>query len=148
MPSGVPIPSRPMNVPPAKKAHVILVSDDAKFREEAEILSASFRQLLSAEAVQITDDASAAGEQAVSSVIHGAVVYMPLADLVDFEKERERLTKEKARLEGELKRSRGMLSNEKFLSKAPAEKVEAEKEKLAKYEQMMQTVEEQLAKLG
>ncbi|MBR2737642.1 MAG: valine--tRNA ligase [Lachnospiraceae bacterium] len=140
-----------MNVPPAKKAHVIIASPDVKFREEAEILSASFRQLLSAEQVQITDEAgaeAAAGDQAVSAVIHGAVVYMPLADLVDFEKERERLTKEKARLEGELKRSRGMLSNEKFLSKAPADKVEAEKEKLGKYEQMMQTVEEQLAKLG
>ena len=57
------------------------------------------------------------------------------------------LEKEKEKLAGELKRSEGMLSNERFLSKAPAEKVAEEKEKLAKYQQMMQQVEERLAQL-
>ena len=87
------------------------------------------------------------GEDAVSVVIPGAVVYIPLEDLVDFEKEKERLKKEQERLKKELARSKGMLSNEKFLSKAPEAKVLEEKEKLAKYEQMMQQVEERLSQM-
>ena len=86
------------------------------------------------------DIAAAVPEDAVSVVIADAVVYLPLADLVDMEKEKERLTKEKEKLEKELQRSRGMLSNERFLSKAPEAKVQEEKEKLAKYEQMMKDV--------
>ena len=68
-------------------------------------------------------------------------------DLVDFEKEKERLTKEKEKLEKELARSRGMLSNEKFMSKAPEAKVAEEREKLAKYEAMMAQVEARLASM-
>jgi valyl-tRNA synthetase len=71
-----------------------------------------------------------------------------MEELVDIEKEIERLRKEKGRLEGELKRSRGMLGNQKFLANAPAEKVEEEKAKLAKYEQLMQQVEERLSQLS
>ena len=78
---------------------------------------------------QIADDA-------VSTVIPDAVIYMPFAELVDVEKEIARLEKEAKRLEGEIKRAKGMLSNEKFISKAPAAKVEAEKEKLEKYTSM------------
>ena len=87
------------------------------------------------------------GEDAVSVVIPGAVVYIPLEDLVDFEKEKERLKKEQEHLKKELARSKGMLSNEKFLSKATEAKVLEEKEKLAKYEQMMQQVEERLSQM-
>ena len=72
---------------------------------------------------------------------------MPFAELVDVEKEIERLTKEEARLEKEIARVNGMLSNEKFVSKAPAAKIEEEKEKQAKYNQMMKQVKEQLAHL-
>jgi len=67
-----------------------------------------------------------------------------LADLIDYEKEIERLNKEKARLEDELKRVNGKLSNEKFLSKAPESVVEEEKEKLQKYQSMMEKVLERL----
>ena len=76
-----------------------------------------------------------------------AVAYLPLEELVDFEKEKERLNKEKDKLTKELARSRGMLSNEKFLANAKPEKVEEEKAKLAKYEQMMAQVEERLASM-
>ncbi len=72
---------------------------------------------------------------------------MPLSDLVDFEKEKERLLKEKKRLEGELKRVNGMLGNEKFISKAPAAKIQEEREKLLKYQALMDKVEEELLKL-
>lgn len=72
---------------------------------------------------------------------------MPLEDLVDMEKEKERLLKEEERLKKELARSHGMLNNEKFVSKAPAAKIQEEKDKLAKYEQMMATVQERLAQM-
>ena len=83
----------------------------------------------------------------MSIVIPDAVAYIPLSDLVDLEKEKERLQKEKERLEKELARSKGMLGNERFLSKAPEAKVQEEKEKLAKYEQMMEQVTARLLAL-
>jgi ATP-dependent Clp protease ATP-binding subunit ClpC len=86
-------------------------------------------------------------KDAVSVVIPGAVLYLPLEDLVDFEKEKERLHKEKDKLTKELARSKGMLSNEKFLNNAKPEKVQEEKDKLAKYEQMMAQVEARLAQM-
>ena len=92
-------------------------------------------------------DASAIPADAVSVVIPDAVVYLPLEDLVDMEKEKERLTKEKERLTKELARSRGMLSNEKFLSRAPEAKVAEEKAKLEKYQQMMDDVNARLAQM-
>ena len=76
-----------------------------------------------------------------------AAVYMPFAELVDLEKEIERLKKEEERLTKELARVNGMLSNEKFISKAPQSKIDEEKEKLEKYTQMMNQVKEHLAAL-
>jgi valyl-tRNA synthetase len=95
----------------------------------------------------IQSDKNGIADDAVSAVIPEATIYMPFSDLVDVDKEIERLTKEKKRLEGELKRSHAMLTNEQFLSKAPAEKVAEEKEKLARYEDMMKKVDEELAHL-
>lgn len=97
--------------------------------------------------IDVQSDKAGIGEDAVSVVIPGAVVYMPLEDLVDMEKEKERLLKEEERLKKELARSHGMLNNEKFVSKAPAAKIQEEKDKLAKYEQMMATVQERLAQM-
>ena len=97
--------------------------------------------------IAVQENKEGISENAVSVVIPGAVVYLPLEDLVDFEKEKERLMKEKEKLEKELARSKGMLSNERFLSNAKPEKVQEEKEKLAKYEQMMAQVEERLAQM-
>ena len=84
---------------------------------------------------------------AVSAVIPGAAIYMPFAELVDVEKEIERLTKEKEKLEKELARVNGMLSNERFVSKAPEAKINEEKAKLEKYTQMMAQVDERLSQL-
>ena len=97
--------------------------------------------------VFVQADKTGIAKDAVSIVIPDAVVYIPLEDLVDMAKERERLEKEEARLLKELARSQGMLNNERFLSKAPESKVQEEKEKLAKYEQMMEQVKMQLAGL-
>ena len=86
-------------------------------------------------------------DNSVSVVIPGATLYLPLADLVDIGQEIERLRREQKRLEGELARVNGMLSNERFLSKAPEAKVAQEREKLAKYTQMMEQVTQRLAQL-
>ena len=137
-----------MNVAPSRKAKVYLVADDDATAKTLTDLIPSYQHLISASEVCVQTDKADIEDNAVSTVIDKATVYMPLADLVDFEKEKERLTKEKTRLEGELKRVNGMLNNEKFMSKAPEKKVAEEKEKLAKYQAMMSKVEEELAKLG
>ena len=92
-------------------------------------------------------DKAGIGEDAVSAVIPQATLYMPLDDLVDIQKERERLAKEEERLTKELARVKGMLANEKFIGKAPQSKIDEEKAKLAKYEQMMAQVKERLVQL-
>ena len=136
-----------MDVPPSRKAKLFVVSDDASLRETFETMKEAYMTLASASEAVVQADKTGIGEDAVSVVIPGATVYLPLEDLVDFEKEKERLTKEKERLTKELARSKGMLSNEKFVSKAPEAKVQEEKDKLAKYEQMMAQVEERLAQM-
>ena len=107
----------------------------------------AYKNLASASEIKVQNDKAGIGEDAVSVVIPGATIYLPLEDLVDFEKEKERLLKEQAKLEKELARSKGMLSNERFLSKAPEAKVQEEKDKLAKYEQMMEQVKARLAQM-
>ena len=95
----------------------------------------------------IQADKEGIGEDAVSAVIHEAVIYLPFAELVDIEKEIERLKKEEERLTKELARVNGMLGNEKFVSRAPEAKIAEEKAKLAKYTDMMNQVQERLAHL-
>ena len=136
-----------MEVPPGRKAKVYIVTSDSQLQSTFESMKTAYSVLAGASEIQVQEDKAGIGEDAVSVVIPGAVVYLPLEDLVDFEKEKERLLKEKDRLAKELSRSRGMLSNEKFLNKAPEQKVQEEKEKLAKYEQMMTRVEERLAQM-
>ncbi len=133
-----------MNVPPSRKAKLYIVTEDAGLQNTFETMKNAYRRLSSASEILVQADKSGVGEDAVSVVIPGAVVYLPLEDLVDLEKEKERLLKEKERLAKELSRSKGMLSNEKFLNRAPEAKVQEEREKLAKYEQMMAQVEERL----
>ena len=137
-----------MNVPPSKKASVIVVTEEASLQKLFEDTKHFFAPLAYAGEVTVQADKSGIAEDAVSAVIHNAVLYMPFADLVDTEKELERLTKEKERLEGEIRRGEGMLGNERFLSKAPAAKVEEEKQKLQKYKETYAQVVERLASLG
>ena len=92
-------------------------------------------------------DKTGIADDAVSTVIQDAVVYMPFAELVDVEKEVERLKKEQKRLEGEIKRCNGMLNNPNFVGKAPEAKIAEEKAKLEKYTGMLATVEESLSQL-
>ena len=136
-----------MNVPPSKKATVYVVSEDAKVREIFEHNKIFFATLGYANEVLIQSDKAGIAEDAVSAVTARATMYMPFAELVDVAKEIERLEKEEKKLEGELKRSNSMLSNERFISKAPAEKIAEEKAKLEKYEATMKQVQERLATL-
>ncbi len=136
-----------MDVPPSRKAAVHIISENEEVRDIFEAEKDMYAGLMGASEVRIQSDKTGIAEDAVSIVIPDAVVYIPLEDLVDMAKEKERLEKEQARLEKELARSKGMLSNERFLSKAPEAKVQEEKDKLAKYEQMMEQVKAQLASM-
>ena len=136
-----------MNVPPSKKATVYVVAEDASVRETFEKGKIFFATLASASEVLVQSDKSGIAEDAVSAVIPQAVIYIPFAELVDIEKEIQRLEKEEGRLEKELARVNGMLSNERFISKAPQAKIDEEKGKLEKYTQMMEQVKERLAQL-
>ena len=136
-----------LNVPPSKKASVYVVSAEAGIRETFSRSRVFFATLAHAGEVHIQEDKTGIGEDAVSAVIPGASIYIPFAELVDLEKELERLSKEQQRLRKEIARSNGMLNNEKFVSKAPAAKVQEERDKLENYANMLKQVEERLAQL-
>ncbi len=136
-----------MNVAPSRKAKVYIVSEEPQVREIFENGKVFFATLAYASEVAIQADKEGIAEDAVSGVIHKAVIYIPFADLVDIDKELERLAKEEKRLNGEIARCNGMLCNEKFTSKAPASKIEEEKGKLLKYTQMLEQVSERIASL-
>ncbi|MBQ3907045.1 MAG: valine--tRNA ligase, partial [Lachnospiraceae bacterium] len=136
-----------MNVAPSRKASIHLVSEDQNIQNVFTEGKLFFASLAYANEVFIQGDKSGIADDAVSVVIPGATLYIPFAELVDIAAEIERLTKEQKRLEGELARSKGMLSNERFISKAPEAKIAEEKEKLAKYEKMMEQVTERLKAL-
>ena len=137
-----------MDVPNKRKAAVFIVPTDAADAEKFSSCAERFKGMMHAESVSVQADKTGIPDHAVSAVTSVASVYMPMEDLVDLDKERERLDKEHKRLEKELKRSHGMLGNEKFLQNASPEKVAQEKEKLAKYESMMEQVKERLASLS
>ena len=136
-----------MNVPPSRKAKVFVVSESEEVRNIFENSKAFFATLGYANEVAVQSDKTGIAEDAVSVLIHQAALYMPFADLVDIDKEIERLTKEEDKMNKEIKRAQGMLSNPKFVDKAPADKVQAEKDKLEKYTQMLAQIQERLAAL-
>ena len=137
-----------MNVPAAKKPHIFVVSADEAVREALSLSKAFIAALASGSGVAVQEDKTGIGDDAVSAVTSAGTVYLPLAELVDLDKERERLQKEEERLLGEIRRSDGMLSNERFLSKAPAAKVEEEKAKREKYAKMLADVRERLSQMS
>ena len=136
-----------MNVPPSKKAKVFVVSEDEAVRTVFENGKVFFASLGYASEVLVQADKEGIDEDAVSAVTGKAVIYMPFAELVDIDKEIERLKKEEEKLTKELARVNGMLSNERFISKAPEAKIAEEREKLEKYTNMMEQVKQRLAQL-
>ena len=137
-----------MNVPPSRKAQVFVVSENEKVLDIFNRGKVFFATLASASEVVMQKDKVGIDEDAVSAVIPETVLYMPLAELVDFEKEIERLTKEKAKLQSEVDRVVKKLSNEGFVAKAPAKLIEEEKAKQAKYEAMLAEVVARLEKFN
>ena len=136
-----------MNVPQNKKASVFIVCENDKIQTLFEEMKDSYKNLLMANDVMVSTEKPDIGDDAISVPCLNLVAYIPLDELVDIEKEKERLNRELSRLDKELGRSRGMLSNEKFLSKAPQAKVDEEKRKLEEYEQLYAQVKDQLEAL-
>ena len=137
-----------MDVPNSRKTKVYIICGDAAICEEIESFKESVKPLMMANDIIIRPTKEGVDDNAVSIVVPDAVVYLPLDELVDLEQERERLTKEEERLNKEIRRAEGMLSNEKFVSKAPAAKVQEERDKLEKYTQMLAQVKERMAGLN
>ena len=136
-----------MNVPPSKKAKVFVTAEDEKIRKIFENGEIFFAPLAHASQVIVQKDKTGIEDDAVSAVTAKAVIHMPFAELVDVEKEIERLKKEEEKLTKELARVNGMLGNERFISKAPKAKVDEERAKLERYTAMMEQVKERLAQL-
>ena len=136
-----------MNVAPSRKALVYVVSEKEEVLDIFRKGKLFFESLAYASESVCQNGKDGIADDAVSVVLADTTCYIPFSDLVDLSAEIERLTKEQKKLEGELKRSQSMLSNEKFLSKAPAEKIAEEKEKQQKYQQTYDQITERLAQL-
>ena len=133
-----------MNVPPSKKAQVILFTEN---RTAYEAGSTFFAKLAYASDIQFVDAAPQNVESMVSVVTEGAQVYMPMGELVDFEKERARLEKEKAKVQKDIDFVMKKLNNEGFVAKAPEAVIAQEREKAAKYQELMDKLNASLAAL-
>ncbi len=136
-----------MNVIPSKKAKAIFVTTDESLKNILESSETYFTTLASASEIEVKSDKDGIGEDAMSSVVNGCEIFLPLEELVDITKEIDRLEKEVKKLEGELKRVVGKLSNVGFTSKAPQSVIDEEKEKQEKYQSMMEKVIERLENL-
>lgn len=137
-----------MNVVPSKKAQVYVVSEQEDVRNMFEKSKVFFKTLAYASDVVIQSDKSGIDDDAVSVVIENAVIYMPFAELVDIEKEIERLTKEKEKMVKEINRVEKKLSNQGFVSKAPQKVIDEEKAKGEKYKAILLQIEERLAQMN
>ncbi len=133
-----------MGIAPSRKANIIFISEDEKIKKIINNGRRYFINLASGDEIQLLENKEDLGENNMVVVLDKAEAYLPLKDLIDFEKEMERLEKEKSKLEEELKRVNGKLSNESFISKAPEKIINEEKDKEKKYEDMMEKVLESI----
>ncbi len=134
-----------MNVPPSRKAAMYIVTKTPSLYEAGSVF---FEKLAGAASVSVSDSDLIVPDGCVNAVAPGAVIHMPTGELVDTEKEIERLTKEKKRLEGEIARVEKMLSNSGFVARAPQKLIDEEKAKGVKYKEMYDAVCDSLSKLG
>lgn len=136
-----------MNIPPSKKATEIFVTKDEEISKILKENELHFKNLSSADNIEVRDSNDGLGENYVQIVLEKANVFIPLSELIDFEKELERLDKERTNLISEIKRAEGKLSNKGFTDKAPEKVVNEEREKLEKYKGMLNEVEERIGSL-
>ena len=137
-----------MDVAPSRKAHIIVVTSSDKIADMFTQGEAFLERLASVSSLETRNSKEGIPSTAVTAVFGGGEIYIPLEDLIDIAKELERLDKEKTRLDGEIKRINGKLSNEAFVSKAPAAVVEQERAKLAKYEEMYANLSDRIEVLS
>jgi len=136
-----------MNVAPSKKIAAYVVCKEATLQKGFGAFANEMISLAGVNQWNIQKTKEGIAQDAISVVIPDATIYLPLEELVDFAQEIDRLEREEARLDKELSRVNGMLHNEKFMSKAPEEKIKEEQDKLETYEQMMKQVRERLVGL-
>ena len=135
------------NVPPSRKAKVFVVAADETIRGMYSAGAGHIMALASASEVAVQADKEGIEENAVALAVAGAEIFMPFADLVDIEKEKERLTKEAEKLTKEVERVASKLNNPGFVAKAPQKLIEEEREKENKYREMLETVRQTLERL-
>jgi len=133
-----------MNVPPSRKAKIIFVASGEEERNILKEGKSFFERLAAASDVMIQSDKAGIPSDAVASVITGTEIFVPLEDLIDVEKEIERLEKEKTNLEKELDRVNSKLGNQGFVAKAPPKVIEEERAKKNNYQEMYNKVVERL----
>lgn len=140
------------NIHPSKKSELIIITPE--YKEALEEAEEILLKLGFADKIEVFENKEEIGasqraelENAISVILSDIEVYIPLEGLIDLEEEKARLTAEVEKLEGEVARGEKMLSNPGFMSKAPEAKVNEEKEKLAKYREMLALAKERLAKL-
>ena len=134
-----------MNVPPSKKAKMMMDAEQ-NVKEALSAASEYFKALASASEVEFVEKGYNDNE-ALSVVVDGVKIFIPLAELIDFGKELERLTKEKTKFESEIKRAEGKLNNQGFVEKAPQSLIDEEKAKIDKYKELLHNIEERIAQL-
>ena len=135
-----------MNVHPSKKSKLIIVADkyDKEIKEAEEFLL----KLGFASEIILQKDTTGIPQNAVSIVVDDIKAYIPFEELVDLEAEKTRLSNEVVKLQAEVDRATKMLSNSGFVSKAPEAKIQQERDKLAKYEEMLKATQERLESIG
>ena len=136
-----------MDVLPSQRAQTIIIPSQG-YREVFDRGEVYFEKLAYASKVTLKEDETDIPKNSVSAVTDKAQIFMPLEDLVDFDKEIERLNKERETLDKEIARAKGKLSNENFVKKAPSAVVEEEREKLQRYNQMMNKVMDRIENLN
>jgi len=136
-----------MNVPASRKSKAFFVTTDRTIEDVLVQEQSTFTRLASLSEIVVQKDKSGIADDAVAVVVNGAEIYLPLEDLIDLQKELERLEKEKANLEMELDRVNKKLGNEGFVSKAPPAVIEGEREKLKKYTEIYEKIIERIQTL-
>ena len=134
-----------MNVPPSKRPHLFIAAEDTLAFESGR---ESLRRLALTSDITIAKEPPADTEGMVSVVTRTATCYLPLSELVDLDKERERIRRELEKNRGFLENQRKKLANENFVSRAPADVVAAERERAEKLEAMIANLEESLRRMG
>jgi len=136
-----------MNIPPDKKASVVLKTDSQMVTQLVESEKANFHSLAKLDH-SVVDPSYSPDKTDAAAVMPDIEIYVPLKGLIDIEKEAARLSKEIEKINGELKRVKGKLSNEKFLSKAPADVVAKEKAKQEELQEIMEKIQTSLNNLS